>query len=62
MCSMEKIQNEILEYLGSEMNEDDVQQEFGGKTYDEILATLNEWFPTEENEGLAQAIADCFGE
>ena len=50
------IQNDILDYLGSEITEEMLHEEFDGKSLDEITATLNEWFPTEDNERLANEI------
>ena len=50
------IQNDILDYLGSEFTEEMLHEEFDGKSLDEITATLNEWFPTEDNERLANEI------
>jgi len=53
------IQNDILDYLGSEFTEEMLHEEFDGKSLEEITATLNEWFPTEDNERLANAIKDA---
>jgi hypothetical protein len=50
------IQNDILDYLGSEFTEKILHEEFDGKSLEEITATLNEWFPTEDNERLANEI------
>ena len=50
------IQNDILDYLGSEFTEEMLHEEFDGKSLDEITATLNEWFPTVDNERLANEI------
>lgn len=49
-------QNEILDYLGSEYTEEMLRADFGGKDYQEILATLNQWFPSDNNERLAKKI------
>ena len=43
------IQNDVLDYLGSEFTEEMLHQEFDGKSSAEILAVINEWFPSEEN-------------
>lgn len=53
------IQNDILDYLGSEFTEEMLHEEFDGKSLAEITATLNEWFPTEDNDRLANAIENA---
>ena len=52
------IQNDVLDYLGSSYTEEELHKDFDGKTLDGITATLNEWFPAEDNERLANAIYD----
>ena len=53
------IQNDILDYLGSEFTEEMLHEEFDGKSLEEIVTTLNEWFPTENNDRLASAILNA---
>jgi hypothetical protein len=50
------VQNEILDYLGNQATIETLHDDFGGLDETEILAKLNEWFPTEENEELAKRI------
>lgn len=50
------IQNEILDYLGDQATIETLHEDFDGLNKTEILAKLNEWFPTEENETLAEKI------
>lgn len=50
------LQNDILDYLGSEATEELLHKYYDGKTQDEILADLNEMFPQDENEDLAERI------
>lgn len=50
------IQNEILDYLGDQATAETLHEDFDGLNKSEILAKLNEWFPTEENETLAEKI------
>ncbi len=52
------IQNEILDYLGDQATIEALHEDFDGLNKTEILAKLNEWFPTEENETLAEKIFD----
>lgn len=46
----------ILEHLGTSVSENDVHTEFDGKSESEILAILDEWFPSENNQTLAEKI------
>lgn len=50
------IQNEILDYLGDQATIETLHEDFEDLNKSEILAKLNEWFPTEENETLANKI------
>ena len=50
------IQNEILDYLGDQATIEMLHEDLDGLNKSEILAKLNEWFPTEENETLANKI------
>jgi hypothetical protein len=50
------IQNEILDYLGDQATIKTLHEDFDGLNKTEILVKLNEWFPTEENETLAENI------
>lgn len=52
------VQNEILDYLGSEATVEMLHQEYDGKSVDEILADLNSMFPSDDNADLAQKIYD----
>jgi len=52
------VQNEILDYLGSEVTVEMLHQEYDGKSVDEILADLNSMFPSDDNADLAQKIYD----
>ena len=47
---------EMFELLGNEANEDTIREWYGGMTYEEILASLNESYPGEDNEELAETI------
>ena len=50
------IQTDILDFLGSDATEEMVHQEFDGKTETEVLAILNEMFPSDDNQTLAHDI------
>lgn len=50
------IQNEILDYLGDQATIETLHEDFEDLNKSEILAKLDEWFPTEENETLANKI------
>ncbi len=52
------IQNEILDYLGDQATVETLHEDFDGLNKSEIIAKLNEWFPTEENEILSEKIHD----
>lgn len=51
------IQNDVLDYLGNSVSEQDFHDEFDGKSLDEIKAILEQWFPGEpNNDTLAENI------
>lgn len=50
------IQNDVLDFLGSSYDEEQFHKDFDGKSPEEILAILEQWFPGEENESLAEKI------
>ncbi len=50
------IQNDVLDFLGSSYDEEMFHKDFDGKSPEEILAILEQWFPGEENESLAENI------
>ncbi len=50
------IQNDILDRLGSSYDEEMFHNDFDGKSLEEIQAILQEWFPGEDNDTLAEDI------
>jgi len=52
--------NDIINYTGAE-NWQMINDSFGGKAYQEILAELNYMFPQDENDDLAKAIYNEVG-
>lgn len=52
------IQNDILDYLGSQYTAKMLHSDFGGKTIAQCLALLDAWFPSCNNTALAEKICD----
>lgn len=52
------VQNEILDYLGDQATVETLHEDFDGLNQFKILAKLNEWFPSDDNESLAVKIYD----
>lgn len=50
------VQNEILEFFGTEATEEMVRDEYKGKSQEEILESLNQMWPKDENEELAEKV------
>jgi hypothetical protein len=50
------IQNDVLDRLGSSYDEEMFHNDFDGKSLEEIQAILQEWFPGEDNDTLAEDI------
>lgn len=47
---------EMLERMGNDTTEEMIHEHFDGKSVEDILSQLNEWWPSDENEELAEAI------
>lgn len=54
-------EQEMLERMGNNVTEEMIHEDFDGKSETEILAQLNEWWPSDENEELAEAIVEFCG-
>lgn len=52
------VQNEILDYLGDQATIETLHEDFDGLSKNDVLSKLNEWFPSDDNEVLAQKIFD----
>lgn len=52
------VQNEILDYLGDQATIETLHEDFDGLSKNDVLAKLNEWFPSDDNEVLSQKIFD----
>jgi len=49
-------EQEMLERMGNDTTEEMIHEDFDDKSVDEILTQLNEWWPADENEELAEAV------
>ena len=52
------VQNDILDYLGSEATVEMLRAEFGGLNLSQIKSKLDQWFPSDNNTKLANKIDD----
>ena len=51
-------QDYILDHMGDSVTWDMVDDEYNGKSFAEVLTDLNDMFPHDDNDELAQAIVD----